>query len=382
MNRPLAERRILLVATSFPEAADGSEAAGAFVADFAQELARHVAVSVLAPGKGNGVARHGDVEIHRFGVPRLPLSLLKAANPLDWRSIFTTLSAGQRALDALTATRSFDHILALWALPSGYWARRSPVAYSTWALGSDIWSLGRIPVVRSVLARVLGHAQLRFADGVALAREVSAICGQPCLFLPSSRTMAMPRGQALLATAPYKLVFLGRFHPNKGVDLLLDSLSLLADADWQAVASIRIAGGGPLQSDVERAVARLREQGRPVVLEGYKNREEAQELLAWGDMVLIPSRVESIPVIFSDAMQAGKPVIATPVGDLLELITSHQVGAVAGAIAAASYAQLLKSSALEAAAQLAPNTGEVARLFSVANSVRLLLSSLGWTGVG
>jgi glycosyltransferase involved in cell wall biosynthesis len=372
------KKRILIVSTSFPETKDGSEAAGSFVSDFVRELTTLASVSVLAPGTQTEAYLDSDVDIHRFRVPRQPLSLLKPHNPLDWLPIAQTLTSGQKALDALTASQRFDHVLALWALPSGYWARhgRNPIPYSIWALGSDIWTLGKIPLVRGVLQRVLRDASMRFADGVALAESVSSICGKSCQFLPSSRLLSTNDVTPRIATAPFRLAFLGRFHPNKGIDLLLESLSYLDQSDWDAISEIRIAGGGPLLPSVEKSVSLLRAKGLPVLLEGYKDRSEARELLSWADMVLIPSRIESIPVIFSDAMQLGKPVIAMPVGDLPALINTYRVGAVAEQLDPRQYAQLLTPPALRATASLGPNTRGAAEQFSVATSALNFMASL------
>ncbi len=370
--------RILVVTTSFPEVNDGSEAAGAFVADFVQELAAHAKVDVLAPGVRRDQGQDGRVRVHRFMVPRLPLSLLKPYNPLHWRPIVQTLVRGQQAVDEMLGAEAYDHLLALWALPSGYWARnaRARVPYSTWALGSDIWTLGRVPLVKTVLRKVLSDAQLRFADGVALAEAVGRLCGRPCRFLPSSRRLGLAQPVKPAASAPFKLAFLGRFHPNKGIDLLLDALALLEPDSWRAIAAIRIAGGGPLQTLVERKLRGLAAKGLPVFLEGYKNREEAREMLDWADMVLIPSRIESIPVIFSDAMQAGKPVIATPAGDLPALIAEFRVGLVADRIAPESYVRLLTPQALGAAASQGDNTRLAAARFELGAVARTCFDAL------
>jgi glycosyltransferase involved in cell wall biosynthesis len=59
---------------------------------------------------------------------------------------------------------------------------------------------------------------------------------------------------------------------------------------------------------------------------GYLNLQGARELFEWADFIVIPSRIESIPVVFSDAMQAGRPVIASPVGDLPHLIQTYGCG--------------------------------------------------------
>lgn len=235
--------------------------------------------------------------------------------------------------------------MALWALPSGHWARRvareAGVPYSVWTLGSDIWTLGRLPLVRGHLRRVLRDAQARYSDGLRLAEDTRRIGGREATFLPSTRRIRATRSVPVRGHAPYRLLFLGRWHPNKGVDLLLEALSLLGDEDWARIESVCIFGGGPLQALVQQGVAALRSAGRSVELGGFLNAAAAEAAMMAADFVLVPSRIESIPVVFSDAMKLGCPVLACPVGDLPQLVAEGPCGRVARAVSARAYADLL-----------------------------------------
>lgn len=327
--------KLLLVTTSYPDDNEGAAAAGSFVADFAHALVTHGAeTTIVAPAAVDGTECAGGLEVRRFAAPRLPLSLLNPVHPMDWPAILSTLCAGQKAVYSACKARRFDHVLALWTLPCGWWAMRAGarygMPYSTWALGSDIWSLGRVPVVRSILGRVLRQASMRFADGLGLCEDVERLCGLPCSFLPSSRQLAPAPERAPREAPPWRLAFLGRFHRNKGIDLLLDALEMLAEADWARIDAIRINGGGPMEQEVANAVAKLVSAGRPIRLGGYLDRDGARELLDWTDWLVIPSRIESIPVVFSDAVRMGRPVVATPVGDLPRLLGgAHACGVLA-----------------------------------------------------
>lgn len=316
--------KLMLVTTSYPSQGEGEAAAGVFVADFARALADdgHDVV-VVAPALQSTREAEQGVTVWRFAVPRLPLSVLGPFNPAHWRPIMTTLHAGQVAVRQACEHHRPDHILALWALPCGYWAgqvsRETGIGYSTWALGSDIWSLGRVPVVRGLLARTLRQASLRYADGLQLGKAVSDLSGMDCGFLPSSRMLpCTPR--EFRRAPPWRLAFLGRWHANKGADLLINALQELNDDDWSRISEFRFAGGGPLESEIRARASALISAGRPFSLSGFLDRQAAAELLGWADFLVLPSRIESIPVIFSDALQAQCPVIATPVGDLPDLV--------------------------------------------------------------
>ena len=60
--------------------------------------------------------------------------------------------------------------------------------------------------------------------------------------------------------------------------------------------------------------------------------QDFSDFLNAADFLVIPSRIESIPVVFSDAIQSGTPVISTPVGDLPQLIKNNHCGVVADEI--------------------------------------------------
>lgn len=340
-------RHIALITTSYPENCPGTEAAGSFVEDFARELSRRMRVTVVAASTAESLSSDGGLNVRRFAVSQVPLSLLNPLNPSHWRGIISSLRSGRNALRQLVKDDRPDHILALWALPSGYWAERASrdheLKFSVWALGSDIWGLGKVPLVRQVLKYVLRRADRRYADGFQLASDVERLCGLSCEFLPSTRLLPSGRRDGRSRAAPYKLAFLGRWHKNKGIDLLLDALGQLTDQDWSRISGIRINGGGPMHDHVHAATRELIERGRPVSVEGYLDKAAAAELIGWADYLLLPSRIESIPVIFSDAVQLGTPIIAMPVGDLPRLHAKYRFGVIAVSTDAAAYAMAIRN---------------------------------------
>ena len=236
-------KHILIISTSYPFSNDGSEAAGSFVADFAKELSTHVQVTVLAPSlKNSQEKKSASLSILWFQVPKLPLSLLKPYNPLHWFSIIRTLQKGNINLEKFISNNKVDYIFALWALPSGYWAKKVgksyDIPYSIWALGSDIWGLGKVPIIKNILKNVLQASHYNFADGYLLKEAVEKITQKSCSFLPSTRSLKITEQKKISENPPYKLAFLGRWHPNKGIDILLKSLTQLNADDWKNIEEI------------------------------------------------------------------------------------------------------------------------------------------------
>lgn len=360
----------LLITTSYPErSADGSEAAGSFVSDFAETLANQMRVTVLAPGTRERTDKFGNLTISRFAGPGFPLSLLKPTNPAHWPAILRVLRRGSRRAEELASENHVNHILALWALPSGYWARqisrRHGIPYSVWALGSDIWTLGKLPMIRSILGSVLRESKICFADGYKLMEDAEHIAGHRCHFLPSVRRLPVKKIVPPRDKPPYRFAYLGRWHPNKGIDILLDALTLLTDEEWKKIEAFRICGGGQLESLVTARQSALTAAGRPVQLGGYLDKSAAADLLAWTDYLVIPSRIESIPVIFSDALQAGRPMISTPVGDLPRLMQEHKVGLLAEATSATAVADVIRHAMKESPSRFSENLANARMQFSV-----------------
>ena len=363
---------LVIVTTSYPETGDGREAAGSFVADLAEELSKHIPVRVVAPGVGNTVEcvpTTPDLQVYRYAAPAKPLSTLKPWQLRDARDALAVLRSGAAATERAVAAGNTAHILALWALPSGAWARRAArrhgIGYSVWTLGSDIWSLGRVPILRQYLASVLKHATTCYSDGLKLAEDTRRICGRNVEFMPSTRRIVRTRDAPLRTNPPYRLLFLGRWHPNKGVDLLLDALGLLQDEDWQRIEVVRIFGGGPMEAEVHAGVARLRSIGRAVEMGGYLDKPAAEQAMLDADYVLIPSRIESIPVVFSDAMKLMCPVAAMPVGDLPGLIESDKCGACATDTSSLAFARTISQMLYTDPAGFAEGLGRVAHRFDM-----------------
>jgi len=94
---------------------------------------------------------------------------------------------------------------------------------------------------------------------------------------------------------------LGRLHPNKGFDILLQALALVPEVNlW-------IAGEGPLRAELMRQTQRLG-VGERVRFLGW--REDVANLLAQADLVVCSSRHEPLGNVVIEAWAAEVPVIA------------------------------------------------------------------------
>lgn len=393
-NRP----HIVLVSSSYPipDYEKGKAAAGEFVQDFAQSLCEHANVTVIAPGLQNREYDSKGVHVVVFRVPSLPLANIRLGSLQGMFQSFRSLASGARAMRRVIQSNPPDHILACWAVPSGIWARMwGNAPYDVWALGSDIWSLKASRAGRLMLRYVLRGAKRLYADGLALGDDVRRIANRQCGFMPSSRMLPEAAYGSETSGSKRRLAFLGRWHPNKGVDLLMNALRGLDDDDWQRIESVRIAGGGPLDETVRSISGQLIAAGRPVSVQGYLDSQEASELIAWADYLMLPSRIESVPVIFSDALQAGTPLIAMPVGDMPQFVArgsevfvrhpaseqqkepNTEVGILASAVSAESFREAIRHALTTDPDTYLSGIRQLAPWFDIARTARRYFDEIG-----
>jgi len=327
--------RICIITSSFPlNPADARAAAGLFVKDFAVALAEEGhRVTVVTPDKRPGEKEDPPgVSVRWFPWlgGRQTLSSLRPYHPIDALAMVSLFRQGRRALEELIARDRPDHVLAMWAVPAGRLAAglraRHGIPFTVWCLGSDIWTYGRYPVLRGVVRRVLRAADLVYADGLDLAARVERLSARPCPFLPSSRRLNRGLVQPLnLPADEFKFLFVGRYAPVKGVDVLLEAMARYVQEGHRG--HLYMFGGGPLDGYVRERAARPDLRDR-VTVGGYADEQVVVSYLEACDCLVIPSRMESIPVIFSDALQMGRPLIASDVGDMGRLLRECPAGLV------------------------------------------------------
>ena len=126
-----------------------------------------------------------------------------------------------------------------------------------------------------------------------------------------------------LAADRRMLLFVGRLDEQKRPDWLLQRMPDLAQRlpDHDLV----VAGQGPLQHRLQQLVEQLSLGGR-IHLLGW--RKDVPQLLAAAEMLLVTSAWEGMPGVVLEAMAAAKPVVATEVHGVAELLgpgTAEQV---------------------------------------------------------
>jgi glycosyltransferase involved in cell wall biosynthesis len=114
-------------------------------------------------------------------------------------------------------------------------------------------------------------------------------------------------------------LFIGRLDQPKGLRVLLDAWA----GQPQGLPRLMIAGAGPMAQEVQQAV----EKDPRISWAGFCTPEQIGPLLEGASFVLLPSVwLEGFPLVLLEAWAAGRPVLASRIGALDELISDGQDG--------------------------------------------------------
>jgi glycosyltransferase involved in cell wall biosynthesis len=142
--------------------------------------------------------------------------------------------------------------------------------------------------------------------------------------------------------------WVGRLSREKGPDLAVEAIRGLV-----APAVLVIVGDGP---ELERVVRQAREMGVTDQVRTLGTRANVWETLPAFDLLLLSSRTEGTPMILLEAIHAGLPIVATPVGGVPDLLDDQ-----AGWLAASASAGDLRTALAAALADPAESQVRAAR---------------------
>jgi glycosyltransferase involved in cell wall biosynthesis len=135
---------------------------------------------------------------------------------------------------------------------------------------------------------------------------------------------AAPDSLFALETTPEegRVLFVGAVIPRKRVLDVVDAVAHAPDA------SLRIVGGAPDRDYAAAVAARVRTLGLEdrVKWLGSLTAEQLSAEYQRASVLVLPSAQETSPLVIAEAMAAGVPVVATPVGGVADLVEEGRTG--------------------------------------------------------
>lgn len=124
--------------------------------------------------------------------------------------------------------------------------------------------------------------------------------------------LCLPKGVKLIGVV-------GRLSYEKGLDILLNALTLIKQEDVHLV----ISGDGPETKNLIKQARKLKVSHRTHFI-GYQN--EIKPIYEMIDIYVQPSRFEGMPMSILEAMAVGCPVVASQIDGNSELVTDGVTG--------------------------------------------------------
>ena len=120
---------------------------------------------------------------------------------------------------------------------------------------------------------------------------------------------------------PPRIIFAGRFMPQKNPKQIIQTLSVLTDLSWNCV----LIGDGPLREEIEREIKHYGLEER-ITLTGWITPEQVLNWYARSDIMFMPSLSEGLPVVGVQALAMGLALILSRAGGNVELIRNGENG--------------------------------------------------------
>jgi glycosyltransferase involved in cell wall biosynthesis len=272
-----------------------------------------------------------------------PFDAASVPYPVVWHprffSTYWFVSWYGRWMAKLHHTRRFDVIHCQGTYPAGYVGacckavQHLPLVITSH--GDDLAPLGlydRKPKLRGRFRMALAQADAVVAISDYTARMFREACPELRQIVPIPNGVdveqfaaPVPRPANIAASIRPRsyLLFLGRLDPRKGIDVLLEAMVLLRG---RCDCDLVVAGRGPEGPSLQALTARLGLQ-RQVHFVGQTTGQQKLWLLQNGLCTIVPSRIwEAFGVVAVESLAAGRPVIASQLPGLADLVQPGRTG--------------------------------------------------------
>jgi glycosyltransferase involved in cell wall biosynthesis len=242
------------------------------------------------------------------------------------------LSRDSRALAAgLFRTVDVAHLHVVWdpvSVQLGRIAERAGLPYIASLHGMlDDWTLGQKALKKRVYLALIGRRFLERAAAVhctaALERDESA------KHFPRGRTVVIPlmfdmtdfmqlpgpeiaraRFTTSLRTNAPSVLYVGRLHPIKRIEMLIDAAAELKQSGRDVQVLLAGTGEAGYEKDLRRRASERAVEERVAFL-GFVSGREKVSLYQAADLFVLPSSHENFGFVMIEALACGTPAVAT-----------------------------------------------------------------------
>lgn len=142
--------------------------------------------------------------------------------------------------------------------------------------------------------------------------------------------------EKLKVNRPHRLLYVGRLSAEKNLDLLATAFALLCEK--RKDVALVLAGDGPSRSKLQKQLA-----GLPAWFVGQQGDQELASLYASADLLVFPSRTDTLGQVVLEALSCGLPALVSSDGGPQELVEDGTTGMVLPPTNAGAWASAIGS---------------------------------------
>ncbi|MBI3397443.1 glycosyltransferase [Candidatus Woesebacteria bacterium] len=330
-SKPL---RIGILTHNYPAYQKESKDAGKFVYAFSHELSKKSAVFVLCPDYNNKTEINDKlvpVSWFDWGSDGTKFGNWSYFSPFTYVNVLKLFRSGNRVVLEFVKRNKINYLLSFWNFPSGVFALHANeelnIPYSTWALGSDIYFYSKLPLVRQIISKVILRADKVFGNSIDICKAIKNLTGRSAKVLPTSNSVSVKDIKIPnLNKKLFNFLYLARLEKVKGPDLLIEAAKLLTEKKQNF--EINIIGTGSMYEDLKRRISEYKLNNKVKLLGYIEDQSLVNGYLGESDCLVIPSRSESFPLVITEALQVGLPIIGSNVGDVGSFVGKNKIGMV------------------------------------------------------
>ncbi|MEH1860691.1 MAG: glycosyltransferase [Nostoc sp.] len=333
-------KHLLVISSVYPETVDANH--GAFVREAIVRLQQpEIKFTVFAPAyEGSKSCILDGVKVYRFryclkrfenlvrdGAPtklkRQPLYLFVAA-------LYILLGTCQ--LFWVCCKEKPDLLQVHWPFPHGLMALPAsrvlgiPMVFSFH--GAELLLANRFGFVANVLRWMIPMSAIVTANSSFTQGLIRKLYDRPVTIIPYGMTIEVKPSKLRPQGADPRLLFVGRLDERKGLRYLLEALPTVLQ---HQPVRLRIVGKGILESEIR---AQCQALGLEDVVDflGFVTKEELADEYASCDIFVLPAIIDSkgdtegLGIVMIEALAHEKPVIASAVGGIIDVIRSGKTG--------------------------------------------------------
>jgi glycosyltransferase involved in cell wall biosynthesis/ubiquinone/menaquinone biosynthesis C-methylase UbiE len=143
----------------------------------------------------------------------------------------------------------------------------------------------------------------------------------PIMVVPNPVGIKPWPDDSLGANHPRKLVFAGRFSKQKNLLFSMELLNEVRDLDWH----LDLLGNGPTFAKVHEKAVSYGLLDR-MTFHNWVSTEEVERVISRGDILLLPSLSEGMPIVAVYAMVHGTPVLGSRIGGIGAVVEDGHTG--------------------------------------------------------